>query len=183
MSDPVIRRVRRSIDEARNRGGMQAGMPKVTIDAADAERLCIVAEALTAPQPAEQQPVVPTIFADARLTADQQEKIASMLVNGVSAPEFCQHLKGVDTHAVNRWLKDKGWLFEGAGRYCNWKVTSYARDRYMTERAIEVSSSQGPFSVSKPVLLRKGARWLIYHYMQGRLPMKKTWDGVLEVAV
>lgn len=57
MSDPVIRRVRRSIDEARNRGGMQAGMPKVTIDAADAERLCIVAEALTAPQSAEQQPV------------------------------------------------------------------------------------------------------------------------------
>ena len=56
MSDPVIRRVRRSIDEARNRGGMQAGMPKVTIDAADAERLCIVAEELTASQRAEQQP-------------------------------------------------------------------------------------------------------------------------------
>lgn len=44
MGDPVIRRVRRSIDEAKNRGGMQAGMPKVTIDAADAERLCIMAE-------------------------------------------------------------------------------------------------------------------------------------------
>jgi len=50
MSDPVIRRVRRSIDEAKNRGGMQAGMPKVTIDAADAERLCIVAEALATTQ-------------------------------------------------------------------------------------------------------------------------------------
>ena len=47
MSDPVIRRVRRSIDETKNRGGMQTGMPKVTIDAGDAERLCIVAEALT----------------------------------------------------------------------------------------------------------------------------------------
>ena len=50
MSDPVIRRVRRSIDETKNRGGMQAGMPKVTIDAGDAERLCIVAEALTTTQ-------------------------------------------------------------------------------------------------------------------------------------
>ena len=50
MSDPVIRRVRRSIDEAKNRGGMQVGMPKVTIDAADAERLCIVAEALATTQ-------------------------------------------------------------------------------------------------------------------------------------
>lgn len=46
MSDPVIRRVRRSIDEAKNRGGMRAGMPKVTIDAADAERLCILSEGL-----------------------------------------------------------------------------------------------------------------------------------------
>lgn len=46
MSDPVIRRVRRSIEEARNRGGMQSGMPKVTIDAADAERLCIFSEGL-----------------------------------------------------------------------------------------------------------------------------------------
>jgi hypothetical protein len=50
MGDPVIRRVRRSIDEAKNRGGMQAGMPKVTIDAGDAERLCIVTEALTTTQ-------------------------------------------------------------------------------------------------------------------------------------
>jgi BMFP domain-containing protein YqiC len=50
MSDPVIRRVRRSIDEAKNRGGMQAGMPKVTIDAGDVERLCIVAEALATTQ-------------------------------------------------------------------------------------------------------------------------------------
>jgi len=50
MSDPVIRRVRRSIDEAKNRGGLRAGMPKVTIDAGDAERLCIVAEALATAQ-------------------------------------------------------------------------------------------------------------------------------------
>lgn len=46
MSDLVIRRVRRSIDEAKNRGGMQTGMPKVTIDAGDAERLCILSDGL-----------------------------------------------------------------------------------------------------------------------------------------
>lgn len=59
MSDPVIRRVRRSIDEAQNRGGMQAGMTKVTIDASDATRLCLLAERLLTeeslhPQPAQQ---------------------------------------------------------------------------------------------------------------------------------
>lgn len=152
---------------------------------------------------------VPSNFADAlRLAADQQEKIAllalenhrqaekidvleNLLAKGVSAPEFCRHLNGVNTQAVNRWLKDKGWLFESGGQYCSWRVSSYARDQYMTERALEVTGSQGPFSISKPVLLRKGARWLIHQYMQGRLPMKKTWDGVfkhditgvLEVAV
>ncbi|WP_417518837.1 hypothetical protein [Marinobacter sp.] len=46
MSDPVISRVRRSINEARNKGGMRVGMPKVTISAADAERLCLMAEKL-----------------------------------------------------------------------------------------------------------------------------------------
>lgn len=141
---------------------------------------------------------VPKTFADAlRLAADQQEKIAklalenhqqaekidvleNLLAKGVSAPEFCRHLNGVNTQAVNRWLKDKGWLFESGGQYCTWRVSSYARDQYMTERALEVTGSQGPFSISKPVLLRKGARWLIHQYMQGHLPMKKTWDGVFK---
>lgn len=138
---------------------------------------------------------VPKTFADAlRLAADQQERIVllahenqqqaekidvleSMLAKGVSAPEFCRHLNGVNTQAVNRWLKDKGWLFESGGQYCSWRVTSYARDQYMTERAFEVAGSQGPFSVSKPVLLRKGASWLISQYMRGNLPMKKSWSG------
>lgn len=140
-------------------------------------------------------PAVPQTFAAAlRLAADQQEQIAQLahenqqqadkidvleglLAKGVSAPEFCRHLNGVNTQAVNRWLQTKGWLFEGAGQYCSWKVTSYARDRYMTERAFEVAGSQGPFSVSKPVLLRKGASWLIDQYMRGKLPMKKSWPG------
>lgn len=44
MSDPVIRRVRRAIEDATTRGGMIVGMPKVTIDANDATRLCLMAE-------------------------------------------------------------------------------------------------------------------------------------------
>lgn len=147
---------------------------------------------------AQQVPAVPKTFADAlRLAADQQEQIdklalenhqqaekidvlESMLAKGVSAPEFCRRLNGVNTMAVNCWLKDKGWLFESGGWGGSWRVSSYARDKYMTERAFEVTGSQGPFSVSKPVLLRKGASWLIQQYMQGRLPMKKTWDGVFK---
>ena len=46
MSDSVIRRVRRAIKDSVNSGGMKAGMPKVTIDAGDASRLCLLSEKL-----------------------------------------------------------------------------------------------------------------------------------------
>ena len=44
MSDPIVNIVRREIERAKNPGGMIAGMPKVTIDAGHAERLCIMAD-------------------------------------------------------------------------------------------------------------------------------------------
>ena len=139
---------------------------------------------------------VPQTFSDAlRLAADQQEKIMqlahenksqaekidtleNLLAKGMSAPEFCRRLNGVNTMTVNKYLLSKGWLYESQGSYANWRVASYARDQYMTERAIEVQGSAGAFTVSKPVLLKKGARWLIHQYMQGNLPMKQSWDGV-----
>lgn len=155
-----------------------------------------------------QQPAVPRTFADAlRLAADQQEQIArlahdnqqqaqridtleSLLAKGMSAPEFCRHLNGVNTMAINKHLLAAGWLYEDGGQYASWRVASYARDRYMTERPVELVGGKGPFTVSKPVLLAKGARWLLSKYIAGQLPMKRSWDGqrkhdlqgVLEVA-
>lgn len=142
-----------------------------------------------------QLPAMPQDFAAAlRLAADQQEKITqlalanqqqatridtleSLLAKGMSAPEFCRHLNGVNTMAINKFLLAAGWLFEDGGQYANWRVASYARDRYMTERPVELSGSKGAFTVSKPVLLAKGARWLLSKYVDGKLPMKRNWDG------
>lgn len=31
--------------------------------------------------------------------------------------------------------------------------------------------------IFKPLLKKKGAAWLYRHYLNGELPMKKTWDG------
>ena len=146
---------------------------------------------------AQQAPAIPQTFADAlRLAADQQEQIAklalenhqqaqkidvleNLLAQGISAPNFCRHLNGVNTQAINAFLKGKGWLFEGGG-YAAWKVTSKARDQYMTERAFECVGSKGAFVVNQPVLLRKGALWPVYQYMQGSLPMKKSWNGTYQ---
>ena len=41
--DPVVKRIERAVTEARERGGMHVGMPKVTLDCNDVVRLLTVA--------------------------------------------------------------------------------------------------------------------------------------------
>lgn len=151
---------------------------------------------------------VPSSFAEAlRLAADQQEQIQQLqitnqhsamkidvleqlLAAGVSAPEFCRRLNGVNTMKVNDFLLDAGWLILATGSKVRWRVASYARDKYMTEKAFEVTPKAGEsFTVNNPVLLKAGAKRLVALYMASKLPMKKTWNnelkhdlaGVLEV--
>lgn len=141
---------------------------------------------------------VPTTFAEAlRLAADQQEQIQQLqitnqqsamkidvleqlLAAGVSAPEFCRRLNGVNTQKINSFLLDSGWLLMTNSRIPRWRVASYARDKYMTEKAFEVErAGTDPFTVTNPVLLKAGAKRLVELYMAGKLPMKKNWDGKL----
>ena len=141
---------------------------------------------------------VPTTFAEAlRLAADQQEQIQQLqitnqhssmkidvleqlLAAGVSAPEFCRRLNGVNTQKINSFLLDSGWLLMTKSRIPRWRVASYARDKYMTEKAFEVErAGTDPFTVTNPVLLKAGAKRLVELYMAGKLPMKKNWDGKL----
>lgn len=46
MSDPSVRYVRRLIAEEENKGGMRVGTPQITIDTANAERVCRLADRL-----------------------------------------------------------------------------------------------------------------------------------------
>ena len=157
---------------------------------------------------ADQKTAVPSSFADAlRLAADQYEQIQQLQVTnqhntmkidvleqllaaGVSVPEFCRRLNGVNTMKVNDFLLDAGWLILATSSKPRWRVASYARDKYMTEKAFEITPKAGePFTVNNPVLLKAGAKRLVALYMAGKLPMKKTWNnelkhdlaGVLEV--
>lgn len=148
---------------------------------------------------ASQQASVPSSFADAlRLAADQAEQIQSLqltnqqntvridaleqlLAAGVSATEFSRRLNGVNTMLVNGYLRDRGWLLESSNMRARWRVASYARDRYMTEKAYEVKpDGTKAFTVTNPVLLKAGAKRLVSLYMAGELPMKKSWDGDLK---
>ncbi len=144
-------------------------------------------------------PALPNNFAEAlRLAADQQEQIQALQVThqqntmkidvleqllaaGVSAPEFCRRLNGVNTMLVNGFLRDTGWLVESSGTRARWRVASYARDKYMTEKAFELTPAvANSFTVTHCVLLKAGAKKIVELCMAGKLPMKKTWDGDLK---
>lgn len=148
---------------------------------------------------ATQKTSVPSSFAEAlRLAADQQEQIQQLqitnqhismkidvleqlLAAGVSAPEFCRRLNGVNTMMVNGFLRDAGWLLESGSAKARWRVASAARDKYMTEKAFELTPAVADsFTVTHCVLLKAGAKKLVALYMAGKLPMKKTWDGDLK---
>lgn len=158
-----------------------------------------VLERLTELEQQNAGPAIPSSFADAlRLAADQQEQIQQLqitnqssakkidvleqlLAAGVSAPEFCRRLNGVNTQKINSFLLDAGWLFMAGGRVPRWRVASYARDKYMAEKAFEVSrNGADPFTVTNPVLLKAGAKRLVDLYMARKLPMKASWCGALK---
>lgn len=107
-------------------------------------------------------------------------KLEAHLTEGVTPVQFCKQLNGVNTRSVNAFLEDRNWLFDDQpkAKYPRWRVKAYARDQYLTERPGQVEQESGEMrDTFKPILKLKGAAWLYRHYLNGELPMKKTWDG------
>ncbi|HGB4477417.1 TPA: KilA-N domain-containing protein [Salmonella enterica subsp. enterica serovar Chester] len=107
-------------------------------------------------------------------------KLESYLADGITPVQFCKQLNGVNTRLVNAFLEDRNWLFDDRPEAKNprWRVKAYARDQYLTERPGQVELEDGEMrDIYKPVLKRKGAAWLYRHYLNGELPMKKSWDN------
>jgi len=147
--------------------------------------------------PAHANPVIPDFSnpaAAARAWAEQYEQrmlmaatveeqaakidaLQSLFKEGMSPAEFCKGLNGVNMTQVCSHLESRGWLFNESKTGTRWRVASYARDRYMTERQQQITpSSHEPFIRYTPILLRKGAERLFELYLKNELPMKKTWD-------
>lgn len=108
--------------------------------------------------------------------AAQIESLKNLFVDGMTPVEFTKRLNGVNCQKVSQSLARRKWLYqEVAG---GWRVSSYARDRYLTERQSNIERSCGRVVVySTPVLLRRGAIQIHKYYLAGELPMKQTWDG------
>ena len=108
-------------------------------------------------------------------------KLESHLTDGITPVQFCKQLNGVNTRQINAFLEERNWLYDDRpeAMYPRWRVKAYARDQYLTERSGQVEQENGEIrEIFKPLLKKKGAAWLYRHYLNGELPMKKTWDGL-----
>ncbi|WP_301620268.1 Rha family transcriptional regulator [Stutzerimonas stutzeri] len=112
----------------------------------------------------------------------QAEKIGAMenlFHEGMTIPQFCKGLNGVNVMQVCSFLESRNWLFNESKHSTRWRAASYARDRYLTEHQTTITPHGAePFTAFTPVLLKKGAARLYDLYLNNELPMKKTWDGL-----
>lgn len=109
------------------------------------------------------------------------ESLASIFQAGMTPTQFCKRLNGVNTQQVNGALLAIGWIYDAERdpeRSAKYRVSSKARDRYLTEGVISIEKEGGnPFVKYTLVLLQKGAARLHELYLQEALPMKADWDG------
>lgn len=109
--------------------------------------------------------------------AEEIKALQNLFTDGMTPAQFAKRLNGVNCQKIGQELARRGWLYEDfAG---GWRVASYARDRYLTERQSNIPRSSGQVMLRcTPVLLRDGAVRLHKLYLAGELPMKASWNGV-----
>lgn len=102
---------------------------------------------------------------------------------GLTPVQYGRTLNGVNTQRINHFLLGAGWIYDAEadpGRSPKYRATSRARDKYLTEHAINVSRpGKKPFLTYSLTLLSAGAKRLHELYQQQKLPMKSSWDGLL----
>lgn len=115
------------------------------------------------------------------INQEQAEEIAdlkTLFKDGLTAPQFARMLNGVNVQQMNNHLVVIGWIYRVKGKKGGYKVASYARDKYMTERENIISlHGRDSFVTATPILLKSGAKKLYDAYRKGELPMKQSWDG------
>ncbi|MFB2830676.1 phage antirepressor KilAC domain-containing protein [Aeromonas jandaei] len=128
---------------------------------------------------AEQYELGQVLAIENKQQQEQIHSLESLFRQGMTIPQFCKMLNGVNSQQVCTFFEDRGWLYNESRSGKRWRAASYARDRYLTEEQHE-QKRHGfeSFIVFTPVLLQKGAVRIYQLYLKGELPMKKDWDGL-----
>lgn len=141
----------------------------------------------------QQQPALPANYKEAlkqlilqeehreQLMLENQQKehqirdLQSFFKKGMTLPAFCKMLNGVNVMQVSKFFMEKGWLYNSGKGF---RVASKARDKYLTETIAEISPhGRDAFVTHQVTLLKEGAIKVYDLYREGKLPMKKTWNG------
>lgn len=129
---------------------------------------------------AEQAEQVVILTIENKQQQEQIQSLESLFRQGMTIPQFCKMLNGVNVMKVAERLEERKWLYNESrsGNSKRWRVASYARDRYLTEEQQQIGiHGYEPFIKFTPVLLQAGAVRLYQLYVKNELPMKKDWDG------
>lgn len=114
------------------------------------------------------------------------EKIAKLenyFQKGMTMAAFAKTLNGVNSHEISNFCAESlNWTFNESrsGNSKRWRVRSHVRDVYLTETGRPIGQHGDEAFIKHEVkLLQKGAQKLYELYLEGGLPMKKTWNGEL----
>lgn len=108
----------------------------------------------------------------------ENDCLKNLFKKGMTPTQFSKMLNGVNSQQINHFLAERKWLYNESKSGIRWRVASYARDKYLTEKQSEISPHGADRFISyQPVLLKKGAQRLYDLYLDYKLPMKLTWNG------
>ncbi|MEV3812403.1 hypothetical protein [Aeromonas allosaccharophila] len=128
---------------------------------------------------AEQYELGQVLAIENKQQQEQIHSLESLFRQGMTIPQFCKMLNGVNSQQVCIFFEARGWLYNESRSGKHWRAASYARDRYLTEEQKEIRSHGFESFINfTPVLLQKGAVRIYQLYLKGELPMKKDWDGL-----
>ncbi|HHQ4679075.1 TPA: BRO-N domain-containing protein [Aeromonas veronii] len=128
---------------------------------------------------AEQYELGQVLAIENKQQQEQIHSLESLFRQGMTIPQFCKMLNGVNSQQVCIFFEARGWLYNESRSGKRWRAASYARDRYLTEEQKEIRSHGFESFINfTPVLLQKGAVRVYQIYLKGELPMKKDWDGL-----
>jgi len=113
--------------------------------------------------------------------SDRIEKLENLFRSGMTIAQFGRMLNGVNVMALSDYVANSlGWIYNGSrsGKSKKWRAHHTARDKFVTETEFQVGA-HGHEAFMKPEvrLLADGAKHLHHLYLQGKLPMKRTWNG------
>lgn len=129
----------------------------------------------------EKQQLESKVVVQDTVIAVQEEQIHNMqnlFHEGMTPSAFVKQLNGCNANAISGYLEEIGWSYsrERKGGK-DWYVYAGIRDKFLRQTSYCPNLSYPQIRVSTVQLTKQGAVKLYEMYLEGKLTMKKGWDG------